>query len=228
MTHDSLERVLLHIHASAWPAELVAMTGDVIQDDSRAAYERFREMLTPLDLPVHCVPGNHDLKPLMQAVLDREPFRYCDSTIYGNWLVAGVDSCLEGNPAGRVAEHELERIGGILGETAAEHAMICLHHPPLPVGSRWLDEVGLRNGAQFLERIAVSAKVRVAIFGHVHQAFDGMFNSIRIIGTPSTCTQFEAGSESYAVSDEPPAYRRMGLHADGRVDAELVWLGSEK
>lgn len=201
------------------------MTGDVIQDDSREAYERFCDLLSPVGLPVHCVPGNHDVKPLMREVLDRPPFTYCDSTIYGNWLVIGVDSCLEGSPAGRVSDRELARIDGLLKETAAEHVMVCLHHPPLPVGSRWLDEVGMQNGAQFLARIAVRGKVRLVIFGHVHQAFDGMYGSIRLVGTPSTCSQFEVGSESYAVSDEPPAYRRIALHADGAVDAELVWLG---
>lgn len=218
--------MLRHFEASGWPAHLVAMTGDVIQDDSREAYDRFCELLAPLGLPVYCVPGNHDQRPLMRESLDREPFHYCDHVERGNWLIAGIDSCREGTPAGQVDERELERIGRVLRETSAEHAMVCLHHPPLPVGSRWLDEVGLRNGRQFLEAIAVSGKVRVALFGHVHQAFEGMSGSIRVIGTPSTCSQFEPRSDAFAVSDEPPAYRRISLQPGGTVDTEVVWLES--
>lgn len=224
VTYDSLQSVLRHVADSGWQADLVAMTGDVIQDDSRAAYESFRDLLTPLGLPVYCVPGNHDVRPLMQEVLASEPFHYCASAVHGKWLIAGVDSCVEGSAAGRVAEGELERLGGVLGNTAALYAMICLHHPPLPVGSRWLDEVGLQNGDQFLRRAAVSGKVRIAIFGHVHQAFEGSHEAIRIVGTPSTCSQFKVASDVYAEDDRPPAYRRITLLPDGTVDTKLVWI----
>lgn len=228
VTNESLQAVLRHVEDSGWRADLVAMTGDVTQDDSRGAYERFRGLLAALGLPVYCVPGNHDLPGLMREVLDGEPFRYCEAGIHGRWLVAGVDSAVEGAAGGRVADPELERVRALLNDTRAEHALVCLHHPPVAVGSRWLDQVGLENGPQFLETIGESGKVRGVLFGHVHQEFEGMFDSIRIIGTPSTCTQFEIESEEYAVSDRPPAYRRVALHADGRVDAELVWIETGK
>lgn len=228
VTSESLADVLRHVEDSGWRPDLVAMTGDVIQDDSRTAYERFRKLLAPLGLPVHCVPGNHDLPRLMQDALDHERFHYCATRIYGRWLIAGIDSTVEGAAAGRVSERELERLQAALEDTPAEHAAVCLHHPPLPVGSRWLDEVGLENGGQFLEGIAVSGKVRLVVFGHVHQAFEGTSGGMRILGTPSTCTQFELHSESYAVSDQPPAYRRIALSADGSVDTELVWLEEQR
>ncbi|HET6629248.1 MAG TPA: metallophosphoesterase [Woeseiaceae bacterium] len=224
VTSESFQAVLRHFEDSGWRADLVAMTGDVIQDDSRGAYERFRDLVAPLGLPVHCVPGNHDRPALMREVLDREPFRVCAAEIYGRWLVAGVDSVVEGSPAGRVAGPELARIRAILDGTSAEHALLLVHHPPVPVGSRWLDQVGLENGPEFLETIAGSGKVRAVLFGHVHQAFDGAVDSIRIIGTPSTCAQFETGSDDYAVSGRPPAYRRLALLPDGSLDSELVWL----
>lgn len=228
VTNRSLKAVLRHIEASGWRADLVAMTGDVVQDDSRRAYERFRDLLAPLGLPVHCVPGNHDLPALMREVLDAEPFRFCAAEVYGRWLIAGVDSAVEGSPAGRVAEAELARIRGILAGTSAQHALVCVHHPPVPVGSRWLDEVGLHNGPEFLAALAESGKVRAVLFGHVHQAFEGAFDSIRIVGTPSTGAQFAAGSDVYAVSDCPPAYRRLALHPDGTIESELVWLESRE
>lgn len=223
VTYSTLQEVLAHIERSAWPADLVAATGDLVQDDSREAYERFRRLMTPLGLPVHCVPGNHDIPPLMQEVLDSEPFYYCDSIEKNNWLIVNVDSCAKGTAAGRVADSELDRVDDLIGKSRAEHVMICLHHPPLPVGSAWLDEVGLQNADRFLRRMMISGKVRLSIFGHVHQAFDGAFGSMRVIGTPSTCRQFTVGSDTYAVDGNPPAYRRIVLHADGAIDTELVW-----
>lgn len=224
MTHSSLQKVLAHIQASDWAADLVAMTGDLIQDDSREAYDRFCESMLQLGLPVYCVPGNHDIRDMMKDALSGPEFFYCDTTVIGDWLIAGIDSCLDDDAAGRVDDSEMERLAKLLEETSAPHVLICLHHPPLPVGSKWLDQVGLRNGEEFLRLIARTGKVRAAIFGHVHQAFEGSHESIKIIGTPSTCRQFKVVSDEFALDDNPPAYRRISLLPDGSVDAELIWL----
>lgn len=227
-THSSLTRVIAAIRADEWHADLVAMTGDLIQDDSREAYDRFCELMRPLQLPVYCVPGNHDVRDLMRDAVSQPPFHYCDSLHTGNWLITGIDSCVDGEAGGRVNDDEMAKLEKILATTAAEHVLICLHHPPLPVGCKWLDEVGLKNGEEFLSLISQTSKVRAAIFGHVHQEFFAERNSIRIIGTPATCRQFKPGSDEFALDDNPPAYRRIELHADGSVNTELVWLAAEQ
>lgn len=216
--------MLEHIRQADWPADLLALTGDLIQDDSRAAYQRVRDMLEPLGLPVLCVPGNHDVRELMRDTLRAPGFLYCDSIELRNWLIVGIDSCLEGTAGGRVGDEEMARLEQLLAETSADHALVCLHHPPLPVGSHWLDQVGLHNGGQFLERVAGSGRVRATVFGHVHQDFDEQYRNVRILGTPSTCRQFKLHSAVFALDDRPPAYRRISLHAGGRLDEQLIWV----
>lgn len=228
VTHESLAEVLAQYQASDWSADLIAMTGDVIQDDTSAAYDRFIEQFAALGLPVYCVPGNHDDRSVMAEALAHPPFFYCDSVDAGNWLITGIDSCLTGDAGGRVSDAELRRLEGILAETTADHVAICLHHPPLPMGSKWLDQVGLNNAAEFLNIIARPGNVRTTLFGHVHQAFDEQHESIKIIGTPSTCRQFKPGSDDFALDELPPAYRRIELMADGRVESELVWVTGDK
>ena len=223
-TYASLASVLAHIVDAGWPADLVVMTGDLIQDDTREAYDRLIELMEPLGLPVYCIPGNHDVRELMREALSRRPFHYCDSVVIGNWLITGIDSCVDGDAGGRVSAAELDRLEALLGDTDAEHVMVCLHHPPLPVGSKWLDAVGLHNGADFADLIARAGNVRVAIFGHVHQDFDQEYDSVRIIGTPSTCRQFEPLVDEFALDDNPPGYRRITLYADGSLDSELIWV----
>lgn len=200
------------------------MTGDLIQDDTAEAYERFRDLLLPLDLRIHCVPGNHDIRDLMRAVCCRPPFSYCAYEEFRDWLIVGIDSCIRGHAGGEVANDELDRLSEIVGQSSAKHVMVCLHHPPVPVGSKWLDSVGLRNGDQVLDRLRSLNRVRLATFGHIHQEYDAEHDGMRIIGTPSTCRQFEPGSEKFAVDDNPPAYRRITLNADGSVDTEVVWV----
>lgn len=226
VTYLTLQQVLDHVQQAAWPADLVSVTGDLIQDDTREAYLRFRSAMSALGLPVYCIPGNHDVRSLMRDVLDSEPFYYCEPAERNNWLMVGLDSCAEGIAAGRMSGGELDRLDRIIAGSAAEHVMICLHHPPLPVGSNWLEEVGLQNADQFLQRAVASGRVRLLVFGHVHQAFEGSYESMRVIGTPSTCRQFAVGSDNYAVDDKSPAYRRIELRSDGSFDSELIWTNA--
>ena len=223
---ESLRSVLNHIQEADWPADIVAVTGDLIQDDSSAAYERFCEQFSTLDLPIHCIPGNHDIREMMRNALQRPSFSYCSTERIGNWTIVGIDSCLSGTAEGEVSEKELDRLRSILDDQNDGYVLICLHHPPLPVGSRWLDSVGLNNADAFLDLIGQYKQVRGAIFGHVHQAVDEMRNGIRIIGTPSTCRQFKVNSDEFAVDDNPPAYRRLNLLSDGTIEDELIWLGA--
>lgn len=203
---------------------MIAVTGDLIQDESREAYARFREHFECHDVPVLCVPGNHDIREYMRAALATPPFRYCGTYSRHNWLIVGLDSCKSSSAGGHVSQSEIVRLRDLVADSTAEHVLVCLHHPPLPVGSRWLDGVGLDDGAGFLDAIERIGNVRGCLFGHVHQAFDVTHNAVRIIGTPSTCRQFLPGSDEFAVDDRPPAYRRLQLNDDGSIDQELIWV----
>ena len=224
VTYDTLQAVLAHYRDSGFAADLVALTGDIVQDDSAGAYAHCRDLVATLGLPVFCVPGNHDVPQLMRDVLQDPPFTCCDSLEAGDWLLVGIDTRVEGHAGGRIAESELRRMEELIAASRAEHVMICLHHPPVPMRSKWLDSVGLDNGGEFLARAAASGRVRTAICGHVHQDYDAVHEGIRILATPSTCRQFLPRADEFAVDDRPPAYRRIELGPRGSVDAELTWV----
>ncbi len=180
--------------------------------------------MLPLKLRVHCVPGNHDVRDLMKPVCGRPPFSYCAYEEIGDWLLIGIDSCLDGDAGGAVSKEELDRLSDTVMESAAKHVFVALHHPPVPMGSQWLDTVLLRNGDELLERLRMLDRVRATIFGHVHQEYDDDYHGIRIMATPSTCRQFKPGSDEFALDDKPPAYRRIVLGADGSVETEMIWV----
>jgi Icc protein len=224
VTYSSLSAVLDHYFDSGWRADLIVVTGDLVQDDSPGAYDHFCQLLGAMQLPVYCVPGNHDVRALMRDALAEPPFYYCKSVAAGDWLITGIDSCVDGKAGGYVDADELDRLDEEIAKSSAANVMVCLHHPPVAMGSRWLDTVGLENGEEFLARITVSGKVRLAIFGHVHQPYDADHGGVRIVATPSTCRQFTPLSDDFAIDENPPAYRRISLHADGTFEQELVWL----
>jgi len=216
--------VIDHYLGSAWAADCVALTGDLVQDDSRQAYEHIRSLLGHLGIPVLCLPGNHDIRPLMRAVLNEPPFHYGGAIRLGDWELVAVDSCVDGSAGGRVDEDELAQLASRLAASNAAHILVCLHHPPVPVDSAWLEAVGLSNRDQVLSLLAGNDRVRGVLFGHIHQAVETTARGLSVIGTPSTCSQFKPGSDTFAVDDRPPAYRRIRLHPDGRIGSDLIWV----
>jgi Icc protein len=94
------------------------------------------------------------------------------------------------------------------------------------MGSRWLDGIGLANADDFWRVIDAHAHVRGVAWGHVHQAYGGERNGVHLLGTPSTCAQFLPHSDRYAIDKSPPAYRRLNLHDDGRIDSAVRWIDS--
>ena len=160
---------------------------------------------------MHCVPGNHDVRDQMRLVCSMPPFSYCAYEEIGDWLLIGLDSCVDHDAGGLMSADELERFAETTASSDARHVMVCMHHPPVAM----------------LKRLSTSGRVRLVVFDHVHQAYDEEHHGIRIIATPSTCRQFQPGSETFAVDDNPPAYRRITLHEDGAFDTELVWVGDD-
>ena len=127
-----------------------------------------------------------------------------------------------------MAAAELDRMDREIDASGAPNVMVCLHHPPVPMGSAWLDSVGMENGDEFLERLRTLRRVRAVAFGHVHQVYDDDYEGMRILATPSTCRQFKPNSDEFATDERPPAYRHISLLPDGRVETELFWIDGDE
>jgi Icc protein len=222
-TLPALEAALATAHAREAPWEAVLLTGDLVQDDA-AGYLHVRRLFRASPVPVYCIPGNHDEQGPMRATLSAPPFQICGTARHGEWLLVMLDSYEHGMAAGRLGEDELARLDAALAAHADRHALVCLHHHPIAAGSRWLDTVGLENGEALFEVLDRHRNVRALLWGHVHQAFDGERDGVRLLATPSTCAQFKPGSDNFAIDERPPGYRWFELHADGRVETGVVWV----
>ncbi len=205
--------------------DVILATGDLVQDETRAGYERFRSLTAAAKVPVHVIPGNHDVPDLMRELLDTTPFQYCGTAQHGKWQLVMLNTFAPNDDAGMLAPAELEFLEHTLAHSD-RHCLIALHHQPVPMGSRWLDGVGLRNADEFLAVCDRHANVRGIVWGHVHQASDRQRHQVRLLSTPSTCAQFKPGAETFALDDRPPGYRWLELQADGGIETQVAWLAS--
>jgi Icc protein len=221
-TAASLREVLDQALTQGADFRAVLVTGDIVQDDP-SGYARFRSILGSIGKPVLCIPGNHDEPEAMARALDAPPFQIGGHLAEDGWQVIMLDSCDPGHVGGRLAAEELARLDETLRRSSA-HALICLHHHPVRIGSRWLDSIGLANAEDFWRILDSHPHVRAVSWGHVHQTFEGQRGEVKLFATPSTGAQFLPSSDRYAVDSRPPAYRLLELRRDGSIVTEVRWL----
>jgi 3',5'-cyclic-AMP phosphodiesterase len=219
----SLEATLAHARTRHWPPDAVLLTGDLVSDDP-AGYRHIRRLFGGLGLPILCIPGNHDDPLAMKHELHGEPFILGGTFDQEGWRIVLLSSHVAGATHGALSDPSLARLEEALATAAHRHCLICLHHHPVEMGSRWLDGIGLKNAGQLLETIDRHPHVRAVLWGHVHQSFEGQRRGVSLLATPSTCAQFLPGSDDFAVDSRPPGYRTLTLRPDGSLLTEVVWL----
>lgn len=205
-------------------ADAVLVTGDIADTGSAEAYHLLAELLRPLDAPIHCLPGNHDAPTLMQQILPPLGLHYAPRFTLGAWQILCLDSSQTGRTEGMLGAAQLAALASALQAQPDMPTLIALHHPPLAVGTPWMDVYALQDGTAFLELLAQHAQVRGVVFGHIHHAYSGAYAQIPLWGTPSTCVQFVPGSTQFTI-DPPvgPAARWLYLASDGTLRTELTF-----
>jgi Icc protein len=223
-TAASLRAALRAALAGGRRPDAVLVTGDVADDESRGAYLNFRRTLAEVGVPVHCLPGNHDSPALMAELLAGDGFAFCGRVDLGGWRIVLIDSHVDRDPSGHVRAAELQRLDTELHGAGGRPALVCVHHPPVALGSAWIDGVGLRNADELLAVVDRHPNVRAIVAGHVHQAAERTRDALRVLTTPSTCAQFAPGTPDCVMDDRPPGYRWLALGADGSLVTEVGWV----
>ncbi|WP_295391891.1 3',5'-cyclic-AMP phosphodiesterase [uncultured Thiodictyon sp.] len=223
-TRRTFESVLALALDGDTPADAVVMTGDLVQDETAEGYAYLARELEATGLPCFCIPGNHDRRALMEQWLGAAAMGPVADNRIDGWHLIFLDSTLPGEDGGRLTARQVHHLDTLLERDPDRHCLIFLHQHPVPIGSAWLDTMGLANGAQLLAVCDRHPQLKSLIFGHIHQAFAQHQGHYQILGTPSTCFQFRPGSQGFALDDRPPGYRELCLHPDGQLTTRVVRL----
>lgn len=222
-TLASLHAVIDQVLEQQADIDLVLATGDITQDGDTPAYQRFIEAVARIPKPCHWIPGNHDDAACMTALGGEHDLNraWVDA---GNWRIVLLDSSVPGTVSGYLDEQQLLRLDEALASAGDRHVMVCLHHHPVPIGSEWMEPLGLGNADQLFARLDVDQRVRVVLWGHIHQTLDQQRGHIRLLAAPSTCVQFAVGSSDFATDTQSPGYRWLRLYNDGRIETAVSRL----
>lgn len=233
-TDHSLSGVIDDIKRREKHIDLLLATGDIAQDGSAEAYQRFLQHVACLDAPLYGLPGNHDDRGNLRAVWQERTDPVFD---LGNWRIVMLDSSVPGSNAGHLADSELAMLEAAAIQAHDRHVLVAVHHNPVPMGCGWLDTMTIDNGDALIASIEKLPNVRCLLWGHVHQEYDelhqpgsasghsqdgsarpGSAHQFRLIASPSTCVQFMPHSVEFELDTKAPAYRWLKLHANGDID----------
>lgn len=225
-TYDSLTQVIdgvLTTPTSA-AADLALITGDLTHEGDERAYRLLLQQLQRLPMPFFWLPGNHDHLAPMVSTASNERLN-SKQILTKHWQILLLDSHVENEVAGLVAQSELTWLATALLEHPDKYAAIFVHHPLVPVGCDWLDPQRIANAEQLLTLFDNTPQLRFVCSGHVHQEFQQTRAHYQLLSTPSTCIQFKQNSVDYAEDDFPPGYRHFTLHANGSFDTAVIRVG---
>jgi Icc protein len=220
-TLKSFQQVISHFRDFHWPLDLLLATGDLVHDASPRGYAQIARMLSGFDVPVFCLPGNHDNPTQMRRYLRADRVHTDAVRDQGAWRFIMLDSVVPGKEGGHLAAAQLELLEAALTATD-RHILVCVHHQPVDVGSAWIDTMAIDNPRPLFDIIDRHSNVRGILWGHVHQTFEARRGQVRLMSSPSTCIQFAPGQKNFQVDEEPPGFRLLALLPDGTIRSEVV------
>jgi Icc protein len=208
--------------------DALLVSGDLTQNGTPDEYRRVRDLLAPLDLEPHVLPGNHDLRaPLREAFGLRgsgdEPVSH--AVDLGPLRLICLDSTIPGGEAGALDEGRIEWLDAVLGEERQKPTVLAMHHPPLRTEMPAFDRIGLAPEAQaaFAEVLVRHRQVVRVVAGHVHRAIVAELAGRAVLTVPSTYLQAALDfttTPRIAMDPDPPAFAIHALR-DGTLASHL-------
>lgn len=219
-TRELLEDVVQHILATGATFDHVVVTGDHTHDELPESYAAVRQILTPWLRCLRQVPGNHDDRTVLRSVFgdvvpgvgqDRITFSF----VAGKWLCLGIDTHVPGSVPGRIESDQVEWIRQQIALFHPDRVALFMHHPPVDVGSQWMDLIGLSGKELLQELFKAESRIHLVCCGHVHHESAAQIGNARIFTTPATGIQFSPAGSVPTFVAEPPGYRIIELTDDG-------------
>lgn len=211
-TLHSYHAVLDAIVKQQLPADLIVATGDLVQDQSTRAYQRFTDGIARLPAPCVWLPGNHYYQPSMAQELAAAGISPSKQVLLGDqWQILLLDSQVQSVPHGELSDDQLIWLDNCLAQQPDRHTVVMLHHHPLASGCTWLDQHSLRNSHMLAEVLTRYQNIEGILCGHIHQDLDVMWNGIRMLATPSTCVQFKPHCTNFTLDTAAPGWRYLEL-----------------
>ena len=205
----------------------VLLSGDIADSPSQEAYELAQELLAPLGLPLHAIPGNHDDPVLLGAHFPEaspagDPPRLV--FVCGDLRVVGLDSSVRGSDAGALGVEQLAWLDQTLSLESDMPTLLALHHPPVLTGIGSMDAIALapHDRSALEELLRRHHHVAAVTCGHVHTSMVTTFAGRPLIICASVNSTVELDLRPRDDLPFAVASRPVGFLVHALIDGRLV------
>jgi Icc protein len=223
----SLSRAVDAVLALPDRPDALVVTGDLTQNGTAEEYATVRELLEPLGLEPHVIPGNHDRRaPLREAFglagAGDEHVSY--AVDLGPLRLIALDSTVPGVDAGALDEGRLDWLEAELGRAPEQPTVIAMHHPPVLTAMPAFDEIGLSAAGRdgLAELLGRHPQVLRIVAGHVHRTIVAELAGRAVVTIPSTYLQgaLKLTASVLGMTNDPPGFAVHVLD-DGTLTSHL-------
>jgi len=223
------------INALDPPADVVLLTGDIVEKGEPSEYASARELLSALKVPLRIIPGNHDERSALRSAFRDHAYlpaigriNYVDD-LCGPMRIVALDVTVPGLHHGDVDDDGLRWLDGVLAADPDRPTLIMMHQPPFACDVPYLDAYLCRGGARLAAVVARYPAVERIVCGHVHRQMQLRFAGTLLCTAPSTATAIAlrpcpaAEPASYL---EPPGFLLHHWKADTGLLTHSIPIGS--
>lgn len=215
--------VLDHALSHHRDADRILLTGDLTHQGHTSQYQRLRQIMADVTMPVSYLLGNHDRRDAFQNVFGGTGFVQ-EVHEFGRKQVICLDT-LDGPPyepghhAGALCEARLTWLQQQLSN-ATGPVVIFMHHPPFDCGFDGMDAIKLACAEKFLDLITTHSHNVQLVCGHIHRTISGHIRGVPFAVFKSPCHQMPMvlgeGKSTLSIN-EPGGYGIILLTAEGVV-----------
>lgn len=221
--------------------DLLLLTGDLVNDGNRDAYDWLFDTLDRTDIPYLAIAGNHDVTheigtslPYPQRLhipinpdarlLDRHAvmLNFADTA----WQLLLINSAVNGETHGALPKPTLDWLDQQLTQNPAP-TIIAMHHHPLPVRSAWIDAYVLDNQDDFWQIIKKHPHAHTVLCGHVHQVHTIhplADHPVQLLTCLSTDRQFAPFCDEFRLDDAPAGCRMIHISNNHTLSSYIIFM----
>lgn len=224
-SYQNLKEVMNHILALKRKPDLIFVSGDLSQDCTFESYQHLANLLNTSGIKYYLFPGNHDDVDVINKVFEfnwiRNKVDY--SFDFNEWFISVIDTSVYPEVAGELSEDQLKNFEKSLLQNKNKPTIVFMHHHPLPVSSKWLDNYILKDAEKFNNIVKLNPQIKAVLFGHIHQVFERNIDGKFYGSAPASCYQVLPKTEMFTIQNLNAGYRSIEIDGD-KFDSKVVWV----
>lgn len=209
-------------HAAAKDPDAFFLTGDFCaREPVQEVYHQLRPLLDALGKPYYITPGNHDDRGMLRNAFYLDGHN--DAPVKGLVRVNNLDFLFIDSSLGVVDKEQLNWLRKAIA--AYPRAAVVMHHPPVPMGVRFMDQkYPLRETDDLLHILTSDGRRRRIFCGHFHTSRVVEHENLQVHLCPPTSFFINPMADDFEEVTLPPAYLMLEWTEEGDFRAAPTYV----